>query len=463
MTDYPMPTATQPLPRKTMMLYALPHLTDAVMTLPMALFIPAFYSTELGLPLAGVGAMIAVSRILDVVADPLIGVVSDRLHTRWGRRKPWLVTGTPIIMLATWMLFVPPGQVSLTYLMIWACLLSVGYSVFDLPYKAWGAELSTNYAERSRITAWREGFRAAGQFAFLAVLILTGITSRHSGKNEMLAIALMVVVGLPPLVTITLRLVPERPPERLVGQVLIGWSAMLSLFGNRAFLRTLVAIILFGSGLMVQVTLHKLVLTHVIGRPEMFAPLILGETLGSLAAMPLWIRLSDRIGKHRAVTLAALWVGLWSLPMPWLGAGDIVLYSALIALRGSSFAAIFFLSNSIAADVVDQDTLNTGKQRTGLFFALWGMAIKLAGALGVMMGTGLPAMFGFVPTAAGQTPSSISALMQIYGWLPGLIMLFAFPLLWNFPIDEACHRKLRARIDERSGRQNIKPASDQKQ
>jgi Na+/melibiose symporter-like transporter len=432
-----------------MILYALPHLTDAVMTLPMALFIPAFYAGELGLPLAGVGAMIAVSRIFDVITDPLIGVISDRLHTRWGRRKPWLAAGTPIIMLATWMLFVPAGQVSLMYLMIWASLLSIGYSLFDLPYKAWGAELSTGYAERSRIAAWREGLGAAGQFLFLAVLMVMGTKSRQGSSDQMLAIALMVVVSLPPLVAVTLRLVPERPPEKLTGQVLMGWSSMLLLLQNRAFLRSLIAIILFGSGLMIQATLHKLVLTHVVGRPELFAPLILGETIASLAAMPFWLWLSNRIGKHRAVTLAALWVGAWSLPLPWVGAGDIELYGALITLRGSSFAAIFFLSNSIAADVVDQDTLDSGKQRTGLFFALWGMAIKLAVALGVLMGTGFPALFGFIPAASSHTPSSLSALMHIYGWLPGLIMLLAFPLLWNFPINEEYHQKLRAQIDER--------------
>jgi GPH family glycoside/pentoside/hexuronide:cation symporter len=67
----------------------------------------------------------------------------------------------------------------------------------------------------------------------------------------------------------------------------------------------------------------------------------------------------------------------------------------------------------------------------------------------VLMGTGFPALFGFVPSDASHTPASISALMQIYGWLPGLIMLLAFPLLWNFPIDEAYHRQLRARIEAR--------------
>ncbi|MGJ0484966.1 MAG: MFS transporter [Methylomicrobium sp.] len=441
--------AAEPLSRRTMMLYALPHLTDAVMTLPMALFIPAFYAGEMGLPLAGVGAMISVSRIFDVLTDPLIGTLSDRWHSRWGRRKPWLAIGTPIIIIATWMLFVPPKDVSLLYLMVWASLLSIGYSLFDLPYKAWGAELSTGYRERSRIAAWREGFGAAGQFLFLAVLVAMGMAGHKGGSDEMRAIALMVILSLPPLVAIALWRVPEPAPEKLTGEVLIGWSALISLFNNRAFLRTVIAIILFGAGLMVQATLHKMVLTHVIGRQELFAPLILGETVASLLAMPLWLRLSDRLGKHRAVTLAALWVGIWSLPFPWVGGGDIELYGTLIVLRGSSFATIFFLSNSIAADVIDQDTLDTGKQRTGLFFALWGMAIKLAVALGVLMGTGFPALFGFVPTANSHTPESIAALMQIYGWLPGLIMLLAFPLLWNFPIDEAYHRQLRARIEAR--------------
>lgn len=441
--------ANRPLSRRTMVLYALPHLTDAVMTLPMALFIPAFYAGELGLPLAGVGAMIAVSRIIDVITDPAIGVLSDRIHTRWGRRKPWLAVGTPLILLATWMLLVPTGKVSLSYLMIWASLLSIGYSMFDLPYKAWGAELSTDYAERSRIAAWREGFKTSGQFLFLAVLMAMVLAKRQGGAEQLFAIALMVIISLPVLVAIALVRVPERPAEKLAGEILPGWSSMTLLLKNRAFLRTVVAIILFGSGLMIQGTLHKLVLTHVIGRPELFAPLLLGESLASLFAMPLWMRLSDRIGKHRAVTLAALWVGVWSLPFPWLGAGDIEWYGSLIALRGSSLAAIFFLSNSIGADVVDQDTLDTGKQRTGMFFALWGIAIKLALALGVMMGTGLPALFGFVPTASSHSPSSISALMFIYGWLPALIMLLAFPLLWNFPIDKAYQQKLRARINER--------------
>lgn len=435
-----------------MALYALPHLTHAVVTLPMALFIPAFYADELGLPLAGVGAMIALSRIFDVVTDPVIGILSDRLNTRWGRRKPWLAAGTPLIMLSTWMLFVPDGKVSLTYLLIWTGLLFLGFTLFDLPYKAWGAELSIDYSERSRVAAWREGFGAAGQVLFLVLLMGMGMMGHHESDKQMMVIALLVVLSLPPLVTITLSKVPERPPEKLTGNVLIGWKALISLLHNRPFLRTLIALVLFGSGLMIQATLHKLVLTHVVGKPELFAPMIFAETVATLAALPLWIKLSDRIGKHRAVTCAALWVGFWSLAFPWIGSGDIEFYVILIILRGSSFGAIFFLSNSIAADVVDHDILVSGKQRTGLYFSVWGMAIKLAVALGVMMGTGLPALFGFIPTAPTHSAESIQALMIIYGWLPSLIMALGFPFLWNFPIDHERHKELRLQIDERRSR-----------
>ena len=443
------PSFHKPLSSKLMALYALPHLTHAVVTLPMALYIPAFYADELGLPLAGVGAMIALSRIFDVITDPLIGIVSDRFPTRWGRRKPWLAFGTPLIMLATWMLFVPSGPVSMTYLLLWSSLLFLGFTLFDLPYKAWGAELSNEYFERSRVAAWREGFGAAGQVLFLALLMAMGLTGRHSSHQHMLVLALMVVITLPPFVAITLSKVPERPPEKLKGEVLMGWHSMMALLHNRSFLRTVIALILFGSGLMMQATLHKLVLKHVVGHPEWFAPMIFAETVATLLALPLWIKLSDRIGKHRAVTIAALWVGFWSLALPWVGAGDLTLYVILIILRGCSFAAIFFLSNAIAADVVDHDIVATGKHRTGLYFALWGMAIKLAVALGVMFGTGLPALFGFDPSASSNSEESIQALMRIYGWLPSLIMALGFPFLWNFPINLDRQKRLRVTIEER--------------
>ncbi|MCI0667272.1 MAG: MFS transporter [Methylococcaceae bacterium] len=434
-----------------MMFYSLPHLTHVLVLMPMALFVPSYYSDDLALPLASVGFAIAVSRILDVIIDPLVGILSDRWLTRWGRRKPWLVAGTPLLVLTAWMVFVPGGKVSVGYLLVWASLLHVAFTLVDLPYKAWGAELSTDYSERSRVTAWREGAGAAGQVMFLAVLMVMSFYGYNDDRDQLLAIALTVVLTVPPCVIITVLKVPERIPDRIEGRNVRGWSGLKLVLHNRAFLRTLAAILLFGSALLIQATLHKLVLTHVIGNPDLFAPMLLMEDLGALLALPFWMWLSDRLGKHRAVTLAALWVGVCSLAFPLVGRGDSVLYVTLIVLRGSSFTSIFFLSNSIAADVVDYDTVESGQQRTGLYFSVWGMAIKLSVAVGILLATVLPAQLGFEPSARDHSETVLFSLMAVYGWLPFAIMILAFPLLWNFPITRERQRELRARIEaERS-------------
>ena len=116
------------LPLRTLLLYALPSLMTSVAALPMALFVPAFYADELGLPLAAVGAAIAASRLLDVVTDPLIGALSDRVGTRWGRRKPWMIIGTPLFLVAVWHVFVPGEGASTTDLLGWTALLYLGFN-----------------------------------------------------------------------------------------------------------------------------------------------------------------------------------------------------------------------------------------------------------------------------------------------------------------------------------------------
>jgi Na+/melibiose symporter-like transporter len=133
-------------------------------------------------------------------------------------------------------------------------------------------------------------------------------------------------------------------------------------------------------------------------------------------------------------------------PLPFLGPGAGPWLVALIAIRGSSFASILFLANSIAADVVDQDLVLSGQQRTGLFFAVWGMVIKLSIAFGVLLGTALPAAFGFEPSAASNSEAARFALRAVYGWLPAALMALGAPFLWNFPLTRERQQELRAEI-----------------
>ncbi|MFM8353885.1 MAG: MFS transporter, partial [Gammaproteobacteria bacterium] len=145
--------------RKELFLYALPSLPYSLAYMPVVNFIPSFYSADLGVPLAVVGFAIFATRLSDIVTDPVIGVMSDRTRSRFGRRKPFIAVGLPLLMLAVWMLFVPSqGMASGTYLLVWFLVLYLAYTLIDIPYRAWGAELSTDYDDRSRVKAWRGAF-----------------------------------------------------------------------------------------------------------------------------------------------------------------------------------------------------------------------------------------------------------------------------------------------------------------
>src|SRR3954469_23829943 len=95
------------VPNKTVLAYAATEFPSAMAAIPMAIFIPAMYTRDLGLSLAAVGTIMMVSRLIDMLTDPLIGLASDRTRTRFGRRKPWIVVGTPLMLLSVYMLFVP--------------------------------------------------------------------------------------------------------------------------------------------------------------------------------------------------------------------------------------------------------------------------------------------------------------------------------------------------------------------
>ena len=116
-------------------------------------------------------------------------------------------------------------------------------------------------------------------------------------------------------------------------------------------------------------------------------------------------------------------------------------------MRGSSFASLLFLANSIVADVIDVDALASGEQRSGLFFAVWGMTIKLALALGVLVGTALPAVLGYDPGAAVTGPPVQARLMLVYGGVPAGLMAAGALVLIGFPITRARQAEVRAALE----------------
>ena len=249
--------------RTRIALYGAVNLPTSVVGLPIALYIPAFYSQNLGLSLAAVGALLALSRLTDVVTDPLIGILSDRWRTRFGRRKPWMVAGTPLMLLSLWMLFVPDSPVAIAtwsalggsavdnlYLFVWISALYLAFTLVDLPYRAWGAELSPDYDERSRVTGWREAFGYGGTMMSLIIpLAIAFGLARPGAENALYGVALAVLVLMPVLAFPAIAFVRE-PPLRGSARPQVTWRRGLQIvWRNGPFRRLVICFVFFATAI----------------------------------------------------------------------------------------------------------------------------------------------------------------------------------------------------------------------
>ena len=156
--------------------YGGPALPLSMAMLPLAVYLTPVYadSDGFGLSLGFVGLMLALSRVFDGVTDPVVGFLSDRIRTRWGRRKPFILIGTPVFFVGVWLLWIPPIEFSevsflgftfnsgYPYLLGVLVLMYAGATIKDVPYSAWGAELARGYNERTLVMSWKEGFAVTG-------------------------------------------------------------------------------------------------------------------------------------------------------------------------------------------------------------------------------------------------------------------------------------------------------------
>ncbi|MEL0289039.1 MAG: MFS transporter, partial [Gammaproteobacteria bacterium] len=140
-----------PITKRTAWIYGSMSLPIAIISYPLAVWIPRLYSTEIGLNLTVIGMVIFAAAIFDAISDPAMGFMSDRFNTRWGRRKPWILFGVPLYAFAVWMLLNPEVGTSLVYLAFFFILLRLATTVLGLPYAAWGVELSGEYHTRTMI------------------------------------------------------------------------------------------------------------------------------------------------------------------------------------------------------------------------------------------------------------------------------------------------------------------------
>ena len=449
-------TMTTPahLPLSRIAFYALPGFALAMPTIPAAVFLPSVYATELGL--AAAGAALLLARASDVITDPLVGALSDRWRNRFGRRKPWILLGALLAGYSLLKLFQPPVGVTTGYVTLWAVLLYLGWTMINVPYTAWGAELTGNYHERVKVTSGREGVMLLGIFAAGTVPVFAA--SAGLSEREALGIIswLAVIAGGPFILLMLWRVpdpLPQRPPARSPLSIAKGWRALKAMSGNKPFMRLLAAWFINGLANGIPSSLFLIFLQHRLDADQAERGiLILVYFLAAVLSIPAWSGLSARIGKHRAWCWAMIVTCMAFIWVPMLPPGAVWAFGVVCVVTGVGLGADLALPPALQADVVDFDTLRHKQERAGLFFALWSMSTKLA--LAVAVGLAFPALaaLGFNPKAEQNSPSALWALAVIYALVPVVLKLIAIALVWAFPITASRQRIIRKRLDALAAR-----------
>ena len=208
------------LTRRSLAAYGQIALPLSIADLPLVIYLTTFYGTDLGVSLQDLAWVLLVARLSDVVIDPLIGIASDRsTGLKLGRRKAWVLLGIPLKMAGIYMVFFAAPGVGPLYLLVWLMLLYLGWTMIQIPYGAWGAEISGNYAERTRITGWRTLFAFVGiMIATLAPIITGGGAGTPQGLTPVMqGLGLWALILFPVSGLLMWLFVPDRQPAGPAG------------------------------------------------------------------------------------------------------------------------------------------------------------------------------------------------------------------------------------------------------
>ncbi len=415
--------------------------------------IPTYYAQVTGMSLSVIGVVLLVARLWDTFTDPLVGYLSDKTPQHWGRRKIWVLISAPFICLSCLALFNPPVDAGAWYLLFWTLAIYVTGTMAIIPMNAWGAELSPDYNERSRISGARVLLGLTGTLTALIVVAIYG-DAGSSGENAAMqnTLYILTILVVVALVVSTLLAAFFVPDNNTVHIPSASFTSALQLLKTPSPFRTLIiSFLINGIGSAIPATLFLLYVTHVLGIADKAGLFLFVYFICAAASIPIWIALAKRKGKHQVWSGAMIMGCLFFISAPFLGQQDFTWFLILVIGTGIAAGADLSLPSAINGDLIEWDAERNGHKRPGIFFALWGTTSKLAYALAIGITFPLLELLGFSANVAeladaANTPAAIKSLAWIYGLPCVLCKLFAVYLMYNYPITQDVHNEIRRKL-----------------
>ncbi len=468
----------------TKLAYGVGQCAEGFKTAAFTIFLLFYFNNVLGLDPALTGAALMIALVVDAITDPLVGAWSDSLRHKWGRRHPLMYASAIPLAVTFAMVFNPPSGLGQLGLFLWlpgfAVATPAAMSLYFVPHLALGAELSSDYHERTAVVAFRTffGYFGGGILIFVAFAVFFRPTAAY--ENGQLNPAgypgFGVLFGVLMAVTVILsawgthhcipRLPRPAPDQRFSFKGL--WADTFVALGNKQFRLFFVGVVIFFVARGVE---HVLVLhmgTYFWKLPtEQIKYIPLLALSGVLVGAPIWSILGKRIEKKPMflIGISVFSIIVAGLPVAkMVGAypgQDSPLYlSVLLSLSfigGVAGAAALVAAGSMLADITDMHELRTGARQEGIFFGVLAFAGKAASGLGSQL-AGLGLKWADFPSKAEPgtvADSKVLMLGLVYG--PGVLIVsfIAILFLMGYDLDKQTHARVRAQLDERAAEASL--------
>lgn len=469
-------TARPRLGLATKILYGLGAVAFGVKDNGFQFFLLLYYNQVLGLPESWVGLGIMLALVSDALIDPVIGFVSDHLHSRWGRRHPFLYASALPVAITYWLLWNPPAGLShgalFAYFVVVAVLVRFFVALNEIPSASLVPELTDDYDERTSILSHRFFF---GWWGGLAMTILaygvflqpdaehpTGVLNPEGyGRYGLVAsVVLFAAILISALGTHWTIPYLRRPPVQRGQGVWGAFAELRETLSNRSFLALFCAGIfaamaggLVGAlGIYINTFFWELTATQI-------SLITLGYFLSAILAVAIAPRVARRLGKKQAAiatSLAAILIGPTPVGLRLLGAfppnGSPRLLPLLFAFGMVTVAVIIMsgiLTASMVADIVEDSEVVTGRRSEGVFVAANSFVQKAVSGIGIFGSSLLLGVIGFPRGAQpGQVaPEVIHRLGLVYAPTIVVLNLIALAFLSTYGISRASHEANLRRLE----------------
>lgn len=383
------PLADVRISRLHLAAFTLPVLLFQAIEMAWRAYLPRFLNLDVGIALGLVGALMLGARLLDAVADPLLGWLSDMRPTRFGRRKPWMAAGAILVPLGALPLFLAPAGSAFGNIVIASLLLHIGYSFIITPHGGWGLELSRDRHQRTRIMGAKVWFGVLGSLAMLGILAILERGFGISLRTEMALVGWTIALLAPLTVLCVILLFQERAtpvahaprhPARL-------FVAMLRDPAMRALL---MLYMVTGIGDAAAASSFLYLVEDALSLERWGASLLLIQPVVALVALPVWSRLSARIGRRNVLMISYGWQAVCVAMLLALPPGAPLMLAGILVLKGLGWGVDFMLLRAMVADLSDKDA--DGATVAGSYYGVSSIALKIAmglGSGGVMWGLAL--------------------------------------------------------------------------